>query len=130
VKTVKSQIRCLPLSDYGIVPGSYLYFLMLKPDERLGPIYRVEVALEYRRQMPSIKPSNLSQTADIIIRRRRIADILLDVRQMQKGGIDLKLNLVRSDTGSHGFHFKKKRESEHYDSANSLFPNTNVDKKN
>lgn len=84
-----------PYQDYGIVPGKVLSISPdAKPDEQLGPVYQVEVALD--RDYVTTKDQNIkfkagqTAAADIIIRRRRIVDILLDpIRQLQKGGMDL-----------------------------------------
>lgn len=92
---VQVKLDAYPYQDYGIVPGKVISISPdAKPDERLGPIYRVEVALDRnyvtaKHQKITFKAGQTA-SADIIIRRRRIADILLEpFRQLQKGGIDL-----------------------------------------
>lgn len=92
---VKVKLDAYPYQDYGIVPGKVISISPdSKRDERLGSVYRVEVALERnsitaKHQTIKFKPGQTA-SADIIIRRRRIADILLEpFRQLQKGGIDL-----------------------------------------
>jgi hypothetical protein len=63
------------------------------PDEKLGAVYRVEVTLERDSLKGAGKTAfkaGKTATADIVIRRRRIADVLLaPIRQLQKGGINL-----------------------------------------
>ena len=84
-----------PYQDYGVIPSKVI---SISPDvesnERLGEVYRVEVALERDHITDNQKPIKLKagQTAsvDIIIRRRRILDVLLDpIRKLQQDGIDL-----------------------------------------
>jgi hypothetical protein len=62
--------------------------------EVLGQVYQVEVALarnSITANYQTIKfKAGQTAAADIIIRRRRVADILLEpFRQLQKGGADL-----------------------------------------
>lgn len=92
---VQLKFDAYPYQDYGIVSGKVISVSPdTKPDEKLGPVYRVEVALDRNYVTANHKTINFKagQTAgaDIIIRRRRIADILLDpIRQLQKGGMSL-----------------------------------------
>lgn len=92
---VKVKLDSYPYQDYGIVSGNVVSISPdTQPDPQLGAVYRVEISLERhnvtaQHQTIPFKPGQTA-TADIIIRRRRIADILLDpIKQMQKGGIDL-----------------------------------------
>ncbi|MBD2538736.1 HlyD family efflux transporter periplasmic adaptor subunit [Coleofasciculus sp. FACHB-SPT36] len=92
---VKIKFDAYPYQEYGIVSGKIQSVSPdAKPDERLGEVYRIEVALDRNyinadRQNIKFKAGQTA-SAEIIIRRRRIADILLDpIRQMQKGGINL-----------------------------------------
>jgi HlyD family secretion protein len=92
---VQVKLDAYPYQDYGVVTGKVVSISPdAKPDERLGAVYRVEVALQRNyvsanHQTVRFKAGETA-AADIIIRRRRIADILLDpIRQLQKGGIDL-----------------------------------------
>jgi hypothetical protein len=96
-----------------------------KPDERLGAVYRVEVSLAQsyltaNHQNIKLKAGETA-TAEIIIRRRRIADLLLDpIRQLQKGASTYKNPREPEATPHHiDEHFSQK--SEHHDSANPLF---------
>lgn len=92
---VQVKLDAFPYQDYGIVPGKVIAISPnAKPDEQLGPIYQVNIALSRqavmtKQQTIQFKPGQTA-TADIVIRRRRIADILLDpLRKIQKGGMGL-----------------------------------------
>jgi len=93
--SVQVKLDAYPYQDYGIVTGKVLTISPdSKPDERLGAVYRVEVALDrnyVRANHQTIQfKAGETATAEIVIRHRRIADILLDpIRQMQKGGLNL-----------------------------------------
>jgi HlyD family secretion protein len=89
------KLDAFPYQDYGMVTGKVLSISPdAKPDERLGAVYRVQVALDRsyvtaNHQTIKLKAGQTA-SAEIIIRRRRIADIILDpIRQLQKGGINL-----------------------------------------
>ncbi len=92
---VKVKFDAYPYQDYGVVAGRVTSISPdAKADPQQGAVYKVEVMLESDRVTGSLQtiPFKAGQTAtaDIIIRRRRIADILLDpIKQLQKGGIDL-----------------------------------------
>ncbi len=92
---VQVKLDAYPYQDYGIVTGKVLTISPdSKPDEKLGAVYRVEVALDrnyVRANHQTIQfKAGETATAEIVIRRRRIADILLDpIRQMQNGGLNL-----------------------------------------
>jgi len=89
------KLDAFPYQDYGMVTGKVLSISPdAKPDERLGAVYRVQVALDrsyFTANHQTIKlKAGQTASAEIIIRRRRIADIILDpIRQLQKGGINL-----------------------------------------
>lgn len=92
---VQVKFDAYPYQDFGIVPGKVMSISPdAKADERLGAVYRIEVALEHNyintnHQTIKFKPGQTA-AAEIIIRRRRIADILLEpFKQLQKGGINL-----------------------------------------
>ena len=84
-----------PYQDYGVIPSKVISISPdAESDDRLGEVYRVEVSLERDHITDNQKPIKLKagQTAsvDIIIRRRRILDVLLDpIRKLQQDGIDL-----------------------------------------
>jgi HlyD family secretion protein len=92
---VQVKLDAYPYQDYGIVSGKVTSISPdAKPDDKLGPVYRLKVELDrnYVKAEHGTIQFKAGQTAsaDIIIRRRRIADILLDpIRQLQKGGIKL-----------------------------------------
>lgn len=93
--SVKVKLDAYPYQNYGIISGKVRSISPdAKPDERLGAVYRVEVVLDRtsvtaNKQTISFKAGQTA-TADIIIRERRIIDVLLDpIEQMQKGGLDL-----------------------------------------
>jgi HlyD family secretion protein len=92
---VQVKLDAFPYQDFGVVSGKVTSISPdAKTDERLGPVYRVEVALDrnYVAANQQTIPFKAGQTAtaDIIIRRRRIVDVLLEpFRQLQKGGINL-----------------------------------------
>ncbi|MBD2740558.1 HlyD family efflux transporter periplasmic adaptor subunit [Coleofasciculus sp. FACHB-1120] len=92
---VNIKFDAFPYQEYGIVSGKVLSVSPdAKPNERLGAVYRVEVELDRNSVTANNQTIHFkagqTATADIIIRHRRIADILLDpIRQLQKGGINL-----------------------------------------
>jgi multidrug efflux pump subunit AcrA (membrane-fusion protein) len=92
---VQVKLDAYPYQDYGIVTGKVLTISPdSKPDERLGAVYRVEVALDrnyVRANHQTIQfKAGETATAELVIRHRRIADILLDpIRQLQKGSLNL-----------------------------------------
>ena len=92
---VQVKLDAYPYQDYGIVPGKVISISPdAKSDERQGAVYRVEIALTRNYVTANNQPikfkAGQTAAADIVIRRRRVADILLDpFRQLQKGGIDL-----------------------------------------
>jgi hemolysin D len=84
-----------PYQDYGIASGQVTAISPdARPDERLGAIYRVEIALDQKSlavDHPMIQlKAGQTATAEIVIRQRRIVDILLEpIRQLQKSGLKL-----------------------------------------
>ncbi|MER3475991.1 MAG: secretion protein HlyD, partial [Leptolyngbya sp. ERB_1_2] len=92
---VQVKFDAYPYQDYGIVTGKVTKLSPdIKVDERMGAVYRVEVALD--RQSIATKAQRTrfkagqTATAEIIVRRRTIAEMLLDpIRQLQKGGLSL-----------------------------------------
>lgn len=93
---VKVKLDSYPFQEYGIVSGKVFSISPdSKPDQQLGAVYLLQIALDRHNvttadaQKIPFKPGQTA-TADIIIRRRRIVDILLDpIKQMQKGGLNL-----------------------------------------
>ena len=92
---VQVKLDAYPYQDYGIIPGQVTQISAdSETDEQLGEIYRLEVKLEQDgiSKNQQVIPFKAGQTvsADIIIRNRRIIDVLLDpIKQIQKDGIDL-----------------------------------------
>ena len=93
--TVQVKLDAFPYQDFGIVNGKVLSISPdAKQDEKQGLVYKVQIALDRNYvtangQPIQFKPGQTA-TADIIIRNRRIADVLLDpLKQLQKGGINL-----------------------------------------
>ncbi len=94
-ETAQVKFDAFPYQDYGIVRGKVLSISPdTKPDERLGAVYHVEIGLDRNyitANQQTIKfKAGQTASAEIIIRHRRIADILLDpIRQIQVGGVNL-----------------------------------------
>ena len=89
------KLDAYPYQDYGVITGQVTHISAdAESDEKLGEIYRIEIKLERdhimkNQAMIPFKPGQ-TVTADIIVRRRRIIDVLLDpIKQMQKDGLDL-----------------------------------------
>jgi HlyD family secretion protein len=89
---VQIKFDAYPYQDYGVIAGKVQSISPdVKVDERQGAFYRVDIVLD-RRSLPQAVQLKLGQTAtaEIIIRRRPIADILLDpIRQLQKSNLSL-----------------------------------------
>lgn len=92
---VQVKLDAFPYQDFGIVTGKVISISPdAKQDEKQGLVYKVQVVLDRNYvtangQPIQFKPGQTA-TADIIIRRRRIADVLLDpLKQLQKGGMNL-----------------------------------------
>ncbi|QZZ21094.1 HlyD family efflux transporter periplasmic adaptor subunit [Leptothermofonsia sichuanensis E412] len=92
---VQIKLDAFPYQDYGVISGKVTSISPdAKLDEHLGAVYRVEIALEqdvitHNDRKISLKTGQTA-TAEILIRQRRIIDILLDpIRQIQQGGITL-----------------------------------------
>ena len=92
---VQVKLDAYPYQDYGVVPGRVTKISAdAQADEKLGEVYQVEIKLEKdhiteNQRIISFKAGQ-TLTADIIIRNRRIIDVLLDpLKQIQEDGIDL-----------------------------------------
>ncbi|AFZ34959.1 secretion protein HlyD family protein [Stanieria cyanosphaera PCC 7437] len=92
---VKIKLDAYPYQDYGVINGTVESVSAdAKSDEKLGEIYQLDIALDKnyikdRGKQIEFKAGQTA-TADIIIRHRRIADILIDpIRQLQKDGVKL-----------------------------------------
>lgn len=92
---VQVKFDAFPYQDYGVISGKVISISPdAKLDERLGAVYQVEIALDQDkithedRRIPL--KTGQTATAEILIRQRRIIDILLDpIRQLQSSGITL-----------------------------------------
>lgn len=92
---VQVKLDAFPYQDFGVVTGKVTSISPdTKQEQGSNPVYQVEVTLDRsyvtaNQQTVSFKAGQTA-TADIIIRRRRIIDVLLDpLKQLQKGGMDL-----------------------------------------
>ncbi|NJM28148.1 MAG: HlyD family efflux transporter periplasmic adaptor subunit [Pseudanabaena sp. RU_4_16] len=92
---VQLKFEAFPYQEYGIIPGKVMEVSPdAKPDEKLGTVYQVRVELE-RNSVASHQgtvkfKAGQTASAEIVLRRRRIVDILLDpIKQLQKGGISM-----------------------------------------
>ena len=81
--------------DYGITPGKVISISSnTKTDENLGAVYEVKIALDRNYitdnfKKVSFKPGQTA-SADIVIRRRRVIDVLLDpIKKLEQDGIDM-----------------------------------------
>ena len=91
---VQVKFDAYPYQDYGVISGKVISISAdAEPNERLGEVYRVKVALERDHIIDNQKmikfKAGQTATADIVIRRRRIVDVLLDpIRQLKQDGIN------------------------------------------
>lgn len=92
---VQVKLDAYPFQDYGIIPGIVTFISAdSAADQELGEVYQVEIKLEQDyvidNQQPIKFKAGQTATADIIIRRSRILDILLDpIRQLKDDGIKM-----------------------------------------
>ena len=92
---VNIKFDAFPYQDYGIVTGEVLSISPdAKQDEKLGPVYELDVALGQIHVEDGGKavPLRAGQTAtvEIIVRQRRILSVVLDpIRKLQKKNISL-----------------------------------------
>lgn len=81
--------------DYGAIPGKVISVSTdSKTDEKLGAVYQVEIELDRNYVTNDLKKilfkPGQTAAADIVIRRRRVADVLLDpIKKLEQDGIDL-----------------------------------------
>ncbi|MCC5635937.1 HlyD family secretion protein [Nostoc sp. CHAB 5844] len=92
---VKIKFDAYPYQDYSTISGKVI---SISPNstvnEQLGAVYRLEIAMDrnyVKANHQTIKfQAGQTATAEIIIRRRRIVDILLEpLRELQAGGSSL-----------------------------------------
>ena len=92
---VQVKLDAYPYQDYGVIPGRVIDISAdAEEDEQLGEVYHVSIKLEKDHisengEIVSFKAGQ-TVTADIIIRNRRIIDVLLEpIKQIQEDGINL-----------------------------------------
>lgn len=92
---VQVKLDAFPYQDYGAIAGKVKSISPdTKQDKQQGAVYKVEVSLDRnfiltKEQTIPFKAGQTA-TADIVIRRRRIAEVLLDpISKLQKGGMNL-----------------------------------------
>lgn len=93
--TVQIKFDAFPYQEYGVVSGKVISISPnAEVDERIGAVYRVKIALDrkvvtHEGRTIELKAGQTAQ-AEIITRRRRIIEILLDpIQQLREGGINL-----------------------------------------
>lgn len=92
---VQIKLDAYSYQDYGTIPGKVISISAdTESNEKLGAVYQVEIELERdyiidNNQTIKFKPGQTA-TANIVIRQRRILDVLLDpIKQLQQDGINL-----------------------------------------
>ena len=81
--------------DYGAIPGKVISVSAdSQTDEKLGTVYQIEIKLERNYVMDDLKrilfKPGQTAVADIAIRQRRVADILLDpIKKLEQDGVNL-----------------------------------------
>lgn len=93
----RTQIKfdAYPYQDYGVISGKVTAISPdIKSDEKLGAVYRVEITLDRnsvtKDQQTIPLKAGQTATAEIIVRHRRIADVLLDpIRRLQETNLNL-----------------------------------------
>lgn len=93
--TAQVKFDAYSYQDYGIIPGKVISISTnSQTDEKLGEVYRVRIELERNYVTDNLKKISFkpgqTASADIVIRHRRIIDVLLDpVKKMRQDGVDL-----------------------------------------
>ena len=93
--TVQIKLDAYPYQNYGLVTGKVIEISAdAKPDQQSGAFYQVRVSLDrdYVNSNSGKVAFKAGQTAnaEIVIRHRRIIDVLLDpIQQMREGGTSL-----------------------------------------
>lgn len=92
---VQIKLDAFPYQQYGIVSGNVL---SISPDsqldEHMGAVYKVEIALDrdhviHEQKAVSLKAGQTA-SAEIVIKKRRIVDFLLDpIRQLRKNSLNV-----------------------------------------
>lgn len=93
--TAQVKFDAYSYQDYGVIPGRVISVSTdAKTDEKLGEGYQVRIELERdyitdESKKIRFKPGQTA-TADIVIRRLRIIDVLLEpIKKLEQDGIDL-----------------------------------------
>lgn len=93
--TAQVKFDAYSYQDYGVIPGTVVEISPdAKSDEQLGAVYQVKIELDQTSiskngKKIAFKPGQTA-TADIVIRRQRIMDVLLDpIRKIKADGVDL-----------------------------------------
>lgn len=92
---VQIKLDAYPYQDYGIVSGTVTKLSEdTKSDEKLGQVYNVEVQLQENhvteKHQPVYFKAGQTASADIITRRQRIIDVVLEpIRKIQSDGIKM-----------------------------------------
>ena len=93
--TAQVKLDAYSYQDYGVIPGKVVSVSSNTiTDQKLGVGYRVKIELERNYVTEDLKKilfrPGQTATAEIVIRRLRIIDVLLDpIRKMEKDGINL-----------------------------------------
>jgi hemolysin D len=93
--TAQVKFDAYSYQDYGVIPGKVINISAnTKTDDNLGEVYKVQIELERNYITDDLKKilfkPGQTASADIVIRHRRIIDLLLEpVKKMQKDGINL-----------------------------------------
>jgi hemolysin D len=89
---VQVKFDAYPYQEYGLISGEVTSISPnTQPNEQLGEVYKIEIKLDRNyvtenQEKIYFKPGQTA-SAEIIIRRRRIIDIILDpIRQLKEGG--------------------------------------------
>lgn len=89
---VQMKFDAFPYQNYGVITGTVDSISPdAKSNEKLGVVYQVKILLNGMDQRPDIAlKAGQTAKAEIVVRQRRIIDILLEpIRKLQKGGISL-----------------------------------------
>ena len=93
--SVKVKFDAYPYQNFGVFEGTVQAISPdTKIDQQIGSVYQLEIVLKkdyvLQQNQKILLKSGQTASADIVIRRRRILDILLNpILQFQKNGIDL-----------------------------------------
>jgi HlyD family secretion protein len=92
---VQLKFDAFPYQTYGVISGKVQRISPdAKPDEKLGYVYRMEIALDRNyvikdNQKVYFKPGQTA-SVEIITQKRRVMDVLLEpIHQIQNGGLTL-----------------------------------------